>query len=263
MSWPALEQTGSIPTTLAQVSDLQFSPDGRRLAAVGGSPAESGGIEIYSWPAAKQLHQATIGEDTIYQVSWRDDGQLLATAGPDLTIRLLDESAKQLRSIAGHSREVTTIAMLPGGYFVSGSRDQTLRVWREKTGELVRTLNNHTNSVHDIAVRPGSIKVPYVIASAGADKTVRLWWPVRGRLMRFAKLPSAALDICWTTDGTLLLAACADGHLRTIDPDTVQVTRDVEVTAGWLHTVAVAKDTAQVCAGGSNGVARAIELQQR
>ena len=263
LSWPELKQTSPLPTTLAHVNDLRFSPDGTQLAAVGGSPTESGGIEIYGWPAAKLLHRETIGEDIIYQVSWREDGKVLATAGPDLAIHLLDESAKGIRGFAGHSREVTTIAMLPGGYFVSGSRDQTLRVWREETGELVRTLNNHTNAVHDVAVRPGSMNAPYVLASAAADKTVRLWWPVRGRLMRFAKLPSPALDICWTKDGTALLAACADGHLRIIDPDTVQISADIEVADRWLYTVAAAAHTGQAFVGGSNGVVKAVEQGQR
>ena len=71
LHWPELKQTGSLPTTLAHVNDLRFSPDGTRLAAVGGSPAESGGIEIYSWPAAELLARTAIGEDIIYQVSWR------------------------------------------------------------------------------------------------------------------------------------------------------------------------------------------------
>lgn len=261
LSWPELKPTSSLPTTLTNVNDLRFSPDGTRLAVVGGSPAESGDVEIYGWPTPDLLHRATIGEDIIYQVAWRDDGSVLATAGPDLTIQLLDNSAKRLRSITGHSREVTAIAMLPGGYLVSGSRDQTLRVWREETGELLRTLNNHTNSVHDIAVRPGSIKIPYVIASSAADKTVRLWWPVRGRLMRFAKLPSAALDICWTSDGTGLLAACGDGQLRMIDPNTVQITREVQVTDAWLHTITAAPDGASVFAAGTEGVIRAIPLR--
>lgn len=263
LGWPEFEEQRSLATELSHVHDLRFSPDGQRLAAVGGIPAESGGIEIFRWPERQLLHRRMAGEDVVYQLSWRGDSEALATAGPDLEANLFDRSAKPLARVAGHSRTVTTIALLPGGYFVSGSRDQTLRVWREADRELVRTLNNHTNAVRDMAVRPGSTKVPYVLASSSDDKTIRLWWPVRGRLMRFAKLPSPALDICWTPDGESILAACADGHFRVIDPDTVQVTQDIEVTNAWLHTVAASPVGKQAFVGGSNGLRVAIELDER
>lgn len=257
---PQLEQVASLPTQLAHVHDLRFSPDGDRLVAVGGSPAEAGEVEIYRWPDPELLHRQTIGEDVAYQLSWQSGGKSFATAGPDLDIKFFDRTAQPRSHVAGHSRDVKTIAMLPGGYFVSGSRDQTLRVWRQDDHELVRTLNNHTNAVHDIALRPGSPKPPYVLASASADKTVRFWWPVRGRLMRFAKLPSPALDICWTTDGEAVLAACQDGHFRIVDPNTVEVTRDVEVSDGWLYTVVASPDGTHAFVGGARGLMRLLEL---
>ena len=78
--------------------------------------------------------------------------------------------------------------------------------------------------------------------------------------MRFVKLPSPALDIEWTPDGTSLIAACADGHVRMIDPDSVQITHDVEVGASWLYTLAVAHDGVSAFVGGSSGLMRAVKI---
>lgn len=39
-SWPELAAMGRLPTELTHVHDLRFSPDGRQLLAVGGTPAE-------------------------------------------------------------------------------------------------------------------------------------------------------------------------------------------------------------------------------
>ncbi|MDA1049594.1 MAG: hypothetical protein O3C40_03820 [Planctomycetota bacterium] len=260
-AWPELAEQQTLETNLAHVHDLAFSPDGQTLAAVGGQPAESGNVELFYWPLPKLPHRQAIGEDLLYRVAWHASGEALAVAGPDHAITLLDRAANIVVQLEGHSQDVMTVAFLPDGHFISGSRDNSLRVWQQPANEMIRTLNNHTNEIHDIAVRPGSTEPPFVLASSSADRTVRFWWPVPGRMIRFAKLPSAALDIQWTPDGTSLVAACADGHLRTIDPDSVQITHDVEVGANWLHTIAVAPDGASAFVGGSSGLLQAVKIR--
>ena len=41
----------AIPTSLDHVLALAFSPDGSTLAIAGGSPAESGAVELRAWPS--------------------------------------------------------------------------------------------------------------------------------------------------------------------------------------------------------------------
>ncbi len=261
-SWPELAKQRTLASSLSHVSDLAFSPDGKTLAAVGGRPAEVGDVELFDWPGAKVHDRLSSGEDLMYRVAWRADGEMLAVAGPDHKITLHDRFLNVVAQLEGHSQDVMTVAFLPDGHFISGSRDSTIRVWRQPANELIRTLNNHTNEIHDIAVRPGLTEPPFVLASSsGADRTVRFWWPVAGRMMRFATLPSPALDIEWTRDGATLIAACADGHVRTIDPDSVQITHDVEVGTNWLYTIAVASDGASAFVGGSNGLMQAVKIR--
>ena len=38
---------------------LSFRPDGKTLAAVGGSPSESGTAELFQWPAGTLLHRVS------------------------------------------------------------------------------------------------------------------------------------------------------------------------------------------------------------
>lgn len=260
-SWPELAEQQTLETNLAHIHDLAFSPDGGTLAAVGGQPAESGNVELLGWPQAKLLQQQKIGEDLLYRAAWRSGGEILAVAGPDHGIALLDRAANVIVQLEGHSQDVMTVAFLPDGHFISGSRDSTIRIWRQPANELIRTLNNHTNEIHDIAARPSATEPPFVLASSSSDRTVRFWWPVAGRLMRFAKLPSPALDIEWTPDGASLIAACADGHVRTIDPDSVQITHAVEVGPNWLYTIAVAPDGAAAFVGGSSGLMQAVKIR--
>ncbi len=55
---------------------------------------------------------------------------------------------------------------------VSTGIDQNLRVWDLESGKLIRSLNNHTLPVPDLALRPGETGLP-MAASAGEDRTVR------------------------------------------------------------------------------------------
>ncbi|MBC8352710.1 MAG: hypothetical protein H8E66_12010 [Planctomycetes bacterium] len=258
---PDLAKQRTLDTSLTHINDLAFSPDGKTIAAVGGQAAESGDIELLAWPELSLVRRQTVGEDLLYRVAWRNDCEMIGVAGSDHSISLLDGSAHIVHQLEGHSQDVVAVAFLPDGYFVSGSRDSTLRVWQQSSKDLIRTLNNHTNEIHDVAARPGPTKPPHVIASSSADRTVRFWLPVRGRLMRFAKLPSAALDIEWTSDGAMLVAACADGHVRIIDPDTVQIVRDVEVGNGWLYTIAISPNGDDLFVGGVNGLMQVVKIR--
>ena len=83
--------------------------------------------------------------------------------------------------------------------------------------EPVRILDNHTGTIRDLATRPGDHAVPY-LASASADKTVRIWQPSIGRLVRFVRLPAEPLAIAWTSDGKRLAASCIDGKFAHHQP---------------------------------------------
>jgi WD40 repeat protein len=62
---------------------------------------------------------------------------------------------------------------------VSGSKDNTLRVWNPETQKTVQTLRGHTNSVIAITALPNGNCV-----SGSEDKTLRLWNTDTGEMIR-------------------------------------------------------------------------------
>ena len=99
-----------------------------------------------------------------------------------------------------------------------------------------------------------------MVASVSDDRTVRLWQPTIGRMVRFARLNSRPLDVGWLPVGSRIVVTCSDGHLRLVDPVEVKVTKDLPAVEGWAYSLAVHPSDGSVVVGGSAGRLRRVSV---
>ena len=99
------------------------------------------------------------------------DGEILAVGYQDGTIRLWDvETGQVLRTLAGHTDRMTTVAFSPdGALLVSGAEDKGVRLWDIQTGHLLHTLD--TSSANRVFFSADGTML--VLSLSGG--TVRLW----------------------------------------------------------------------------------------
>jgi WD40 repeat protein len=72
----------------------------------------------------------------------------------------------------GHEDSVNSVAFSPDGkLIVSGSDDNTVRLWDIKGNRVAQPFQGHEDSVNSVAFSPDG----KLIVSGSGDKTVRLW----------------------------------------------------------------------------------------
>ncbi len=184
------------------------------------------------------------------------------------------------RTLTGHTDIVFAVAMTPDGRrVVSGSNDNTLKVWDIETGRELRTLTGHTDWVHAVVVTgdgryavsgsfDGTVKVweletgrlvatlaghrgqvngvavsadGHVAVSGSSDGTLCVWDLVRQRQLRVLTVGGGGIKgVALTPDGRY--AVSGSDELTLWDLSTGEVVRSMDVDGAWVEAVAVTDD---------------------
>ncbi|MEH2246300.1 WD40 repeat domain-containing protein, partial [Nostoc sp.] len=99
------------------------------------------------------------------------DGQTIASASRDKTVKLWNRNGQLLQTLQGHNGSVWGVVFSPDSRTIaSASNDKTVKLWN-RNGQLLQTLQGHSDSVLGVAFSPDG----KTIASASDDQTVKLW----------------------------------------------------------------------------------------
>ncbi len=248
-----VEQTLTVPCR--HIYDVVLSQDESQFAVVGGNPGESAWVGMYSWPGRDLIWSQSFSEDVAYAAGFNSTGTTLAVACHDHAVALMNTDQGSMQTLLkGHSRPVTAVAFLHNdATLLSCGLDQSLRVWDCDRGTVVRSLTNHTQPITCLAVQPATSNPMPMIATGSEDRTVRLWQPIIGRLIRFQRLPSPVTTLAWTLDGAGLVAGCQDGMLRVVQADTLHTTEHAATIDTWITAVAVHPAESTALVGDGNG----------
>ena len=253
--WSDLSVEHTVEVPFRNVHDVVLSHDESKLAIVGGNPGESAWVGLYSWPTRELLLSQSFSNDIAYAASFSPSGHALAVGCHDHAVVLLDSQSGGMKSVlTGHSRPVTALTFLSNDVsLVSCGVDQSIRIWNCEQGNFVRSLTNHTQPMTCLAERPNADGALPMIATGSEDKTVRLWQPTIGRMVRFQRLTSAVTSLAWTKDGKSIIVGCQDGRIRIVQADTLQTTEHPAASNGWITAIAVHPTESMILAGDSDG----------
>lgn len=87
-------------------------------------------------------------------------------------IHVYDTELKKLKTLKGHKNSVSSLIQLKNGNLVSGSFDNTIKIWDIEKEQCIQTLSDHTASVRSLCLLS---KYANGFASASDDKTIKIW----------------------------------------------------------------------------------------
>jgi WD40 repeat protein/serine/threonine protein kinase len=152
----------------------------------------------------------------------------------------LPQSGRLLHTSVGHREGVSSVCLSADGRFaLSGSADQTLKLWDVKTGQCLQTFLGHTNWVNSVCL---SVDNRFAL-SGGYDKTLKLWEVSTGQCLRtFTGHTDLVLSVCLSADGQFAISGSVDSTLKLWDLATGRCLRTFKGHADAVFSVFLSMD---------------------
>jgi WD40 repeat protein len=188
---------------------LAFSPDGKQLV----TGTYYGGAKAWDAKTGKLLRTLDVGPTQGgLTPTFSPDGKMLAIGNRNSATYLFDPATGKLVHVLG--RKMTHgIAFSPDGKVLAATYvDGVIGLWDVASGELLHEAKSDAKELFTVAWSPRGD----LLVTAGFRGSVTFWSPKGLKPLKRFKAPEAIFTVCFTTDGSRLLAGggsrMADGE---------------------------------------------------
>lgn len=255
-----------------RIESVTFSPDGKILAAAGGTPSLFGELQLWNVADGKLLHSIILSHDTMFGTSFNADGTLVAFGGADNRLRVAKvETGEIVMKMDAHADWVHgTTFSLQNDHVISVSRDRSMKLSIVANGQFVDNITSITPG----ALKGGLLDVqrhPTLeqVLAVGSDGEPRIYKIFREKarqigddfnLVRaYQKLPGRLCDVDFSTSGSKFVVGAStamSGSARICMTDDPAKIVDIPGLSTPIFAVSFRPDEQQVAVSGFDGLIR-------
>lgn len=180
----------------------------------------------------------------------RSRGILLILA---LAVWLPSGAAQDLTKLAGHEDTIYAVDYTPDGkLLLTGSFDQTVKVWNRETKAAIRTITDHKELVLTVEVSPDGRR----FASSGLDRSIKLYdVPQLDPIYELKDQPQEGKTLALSYDGEWLVSGDKD-RVRLWQTKENKHVHDWKELSAEAQSVDISRNNELIVAGAKDGQIR-------
>ena len=208
-------RTRKLLKTITRFDDTAYSGEVRYDGRVLVAGDETGAMQVFDVASRAILKTWKEHKQPIHTTKWSPrESTALMSCGDDTTVRLWDlPSESSITTFRGHQDYVRCGSFMPaqaGNLLVSGSYDQTVRLWDPRTPASSVMSFKHIGAVEDVLCMPSGTTL-----LASADNQVAVLDIVAGRPLHMIKNHQKTVtSLCLASNGSRLVSGGLDGHMK-------------------------------------------------
>jgi WD40 repeat protein len=171
----------------------------------------------------------------------------------------LSNQTEQNRLI-GHKDVVWSVAISnKGKTLVSGSGDNTIKVWDLEKGVLLHTLQGHKGGVWSVAISPDG----KTLFSGGKDKTIKIWDLEKGGDPRTLQGHTDGIwSLVISPDGKTLFSGSKDKTIKIWNLEKGGDPRTLQGHTDWVKSLALSADGKTLVSGSYDETIKVWDLEK-
>jgi len=181
------------------------------------------------------------------------DGQRLASASLDRTVRIWDSATGKLLSSLDHPRGARSVSFSPDGQrLASGGMDKTVKIWDSTTGKELFALQRHSGPVVCVAFSPDGQRL-----ASGDLAWIKVSDSATGKLLMALKGHAGEVHcVAFSPDGRVLASGSLDNTVKVWNSATGKQLLSLKGHTGWLTCIAFSPDGRRLASGSQDGIVK-------
>jgi WD40 repeat protein/energy-coupling factor transporter ATP-binding protein EcfA2 len=214
-------------------------------------------IRILNLPPTRRINASVQTIKNTGESLEKFDQQVLAPI--QSLLRSNVELVREVQCWLGHGPGVNSVAFSPDGkQIVSGSDDNTIRLWDLQGNQIGQPFQGHGSAVNSVAFSPDGKQIVF----GSDDKNIRLW-DLQGNQIgqAFQGHWSAVNSVAFSPDGKQIVSGSDDKNIRLWDLQGNQIGQAFQGHENGVNSVAFSPDGKQIVSGSNDNTIRLWDLQ--